>query len=222
MTAAGRVVLELEGRIADGTFPPGSKLPGETVLARRLGVSRPTVREALRSLAARRLVRIRPRSGTYVATQLPREVGEGREVTVPVGSAEFWELLEIRRIVEIAVAELAARRRTLADLAELGRAAAALKQPERATVRTWEMFFATLARATHNVLLPGLEESLWRSLEQPLARSLELLGEEKSREEDLSAELVEIYERVEDGDPMAARETTQSHLRHLERILRNG
>ena len=110
----------------------------------------------------------------------------------------------------------------MADLAELGRAAGELGRSARPKVRIWEGFFFTLARATHNTLLPGLEESLWRSLGDPLSQSLEMVREDPALEEELKGELLGIYEAVENGDPGIARRTTEGHLRHLERILRNG
>ena len=73
-SVSSQVADHLSRLIADGLLSPGDKLPGETVLSRRLGVSRPTLREALGVLSARGLVEVRPRSGTYVCSVIPNEV----------------------------------------------------------------------------------------------------------------------------------------------------
>ena len=72
-SVSAQVADHLTRLISDGLLAPGDKLPGETVLSRRLGVSRPTLREALGVLAARQLVEVRPRSGKGVGAKLALE-----------------------------------------------------------------------------------------------------------------------------------------------------
>jgi len=224
-TAAGRVARELAGRIADGSLPPGSKLPGETVLARSLGVSRPTVREAIRTLAARRLLAIRARSGTYVtAFPLP---GEGALLELADDDPErLWELVEIRRLVDPAVAALAAARRNPASLAAL---AAALGKMEGAAGDAWaaaleayRSFFGELARAGRNALLAHLARSVLAVILDRLPR-----GERPAVGEYQSVlcgapGLHSIYSAVERGDGVGARGSTEQHLELLERRLRES
>jgi GntR family transcriptional regulator len=70
-SSAGRVAAELREQLRRGDHAPGSKLPSEPAFAARLGVSRPTLREALRLLEEERLIVRRHGSGTYVANRLP-------------------------------------------------------------------------------------------------------------------------------------------------------
>jgi len=224
-TAAGRAARELTRRIADGALSPGSKLPGETVLARRLGISRPTLREAIRTLAARGLLEIRPRSGTYVAPALPALAAPAVAAIVAADPARLWELLEVRKVVDTAVAELAARRRTPADLAGLGELAASLRDRADAAAHgqgeVYIRFFSLLVRATHNTLLTHLAEGVVRSLREALpAERLEVLARPRTMAA-VAAQLLAVYRAVERGDPETAGHAAAEHLRFLEHALRN-
>ena len=162
-SAVHRVAGELVARIADGSWRAGERIPGEHALARRFGVSRPTVREAIGMLSARGLLHVRPRSGTYVAGEISS--GEMKALTdlISVDPGRIWELLEIRRIVDTAAAELAAARRSEEDLQRLQELARSpglrsprelIEQPEGG--RAYGRFFALLARATGNGLFEHL------------------------------------------------------------------
>ncbi|TYK45966.1 FadR/GntR family transcriptional regulator [Actinomadura decatromicini] len=104
----------LRDQIAAGTWPVGTKLPGETTLAKELGVGRSTVREALRALAGAGLVQARHGSGVFVTATEPDEDWPTR-----LRRASVADVYEIRMMVEVRAAELAADRRTPADLAAL-------------------------------------------------------------------------------------------------------
>jgi DNA-binding FadR family transcriptional regulator len=104
----------LRDQIADGSWPVGTKLPGETTLARDLGVGRSTVREALRALAGAGLVQARQGAGVFVIAAEPDEDWPAR-----LRRASVADVYEIRMMLEVRAAELAAERRTDADLTAL-------------------------------------------------------------------------------------------------------
>ncbi|MFC4051932.1 FadR/GntR family transcriptional regulator [Actinomadura syzygii] len=110
----------LRDQIAAGTWPVGTKLPGETTLAKELGVGRSTVREALRALAGAGLVQARHGSGVFVTATEPDEDWPTR-----LRRASVADVYEIRMMVEVRAAGLAADRRTPSDLAALDAALAA-------------------------------------------------------------------------------------------------
>lgn len=107
----------LRARIAEGDWPVGGRIPTEAELVRTLGVSRNTVREAVRCLAYAGLLEVRQGDGTYV-----RAVADGGEALRKVARASLRDQLEVRCALEEAAARLAARRRSDANLAELTRA----------------------------------------------------------------------------------------------------
>jgi DNA-binding FadR family transcriptional regulator len=109
-----QVADHLRQLIDEGEYPVGSRLPAERELAVRLGVSRPTVREALIALEVQGRLRIRVGSGIYVTAARSTTASPGRE---PIEGP--FEVLRARAFVESAVAEEAARRATDADVARL-------------------------------------------------------------------------------------------------------
>ncbi|MER7970563.1 GntR family transcriptional regulator, partial [Streptomyces sp. NPDC096080] len=110
----------LRARITDGHWPVGTRLPGETTLAKELGVGRSTVREALRALAGAGLVRPRQGAGVFVIATAPAADWPTR-----LRRAAVTEVYEVRTAVEVHAARLAARRRTPADVTALQAALAA-------------------------------------------------------------------------------------------------
>ncbi|MFV2215583.1 FadR/GntR family transcriptional regulator, partial [Actinomadura sp. LOL_016] len=97
----------LREQIADGTWPVGARLPGETTLAKELGVGRSTVREALRALAGAGLVQARQGAGVFVLATEP-----GEDWRTRLRRASVADVYEIRELIEGRAAELPARRRT--------------------------------------------------------------------------------------------------------------
>lgn len=223
-----QVAEHLARLIASGTLVPGEKLPGEAVLARRLGVSRPTLREALGMLEGRGLVEIRPRSGTYVRSPAPRDASGPLDDLLQVDASQLWELLEIRKIIDAASAALAARRSTPADLARLRevlRGIAGLDGPQLVegdhAARVYGRFFALLAQASHNQLFSHLAEALSGMLRDALAYSRTRLAGRPEAAEAIRAQLQGILAAVEAGDGEAARRATVGHLEFVEAQLRD-
>lgn len=222
-----QVADHLARLIVSGTLAAGERLPGETVLARRFGVSRPTVREALSRLERRRLVEIRPRSGTYVLAPEERPGASVLDGLLQLEPGDLWELLELRRILEPEAAALAARRRSTEDLSRLR----ALLRPleglggrellERpGTSRAYGRFFDLLARAAHNDLMTRLTETLGGMLRDALAYSHMRLTGRPGAIATIRDQLLAVLLAVEAREGEEARAETAAHLAFVERTLR--
>jgi DNA-binding FadR family transcriptional regulator len=170
--AADVLAAELRERILMGTLRPGLTLPAERQLATDTGMSRPTVREAIRLLQAQGLVEVRRgRDGGAVVLELDgRTVVDSVEMLIRGRRVRMESLLETRAAIEPQCATLAALRRTDDDLAALDAANADLEAAEAdlpeflaANVR-WHL---AVAEASRNELL----SAFMRSLSQPLYRS---------------------------------------------------
>src|SRR4051812_37156013 len=114
-----QIAEQLRGLITDGEFTAGTRLPAERDLARQLGVSRPSVREALIALEVEGWVEVRTGSGIYVQGQSQRN-GAARAAAAN-GAAEWGplEVMRARELVEGEVAALAARHAKKPQLAAM-------------------------------------------------------------------------------------------------------
>lgn len=104
----------LRARIAAGDWPLGGRIPPEAELVRQLGISRNTLREAVRCLAHAGMLEVRQGDGTYV-----RADADGGETLRKIGRASLRDRIEVRCALEEAAARLAALRRSEADVAAL-------------------------------------------------------------------------------------------------------
>lgn len=159
---------ELRAEIFAGRLQPGERLPPEPELCVRTGVSRSTVREALRLLASQHLI-VTTRGvtgGSFVAhpdaEQLSEALSTGLTLLTNSAGVGLADLLELRRAVEVPAAGLAAARRTDAHLAEV---AAALFDPDLddfdVMLAAHSLFHSAVAKATGNPLFELVTRPLY-------------------------------------------------------------
>ncbi len=165
------VLSRLAGRIFRGELQPGDTLANETDLMAELGVSRTTVREAVKILSGKGLVETRQRVGTRVLPRGNWNLLDGDVLAwmmVSMDPSGFMrELLEMRRIFEPEAAALAARKATDRDIATLARACVTMEQEDidiEAFVRADATFHETLLVAAHNQFLTGMANGIRASL----------------------------------------------------------
>ncbi|WP_447765468.1 FadR/GntR family transcriptional regulator [Sphingopyxis panaciterrae] len=212
---ADDLVQRFEERIETGDMPPGSRFPTEKTITQDFGVSRTVVREAYSRLAARGLLVSRRGSGAYVADGAQyrafqvtaEEVGEIDDVL---------KLLEMRMGFEAEMADLAARRRTDGDLADLRRALAAMEESSDvdASVAADAAFHAAIARATGNPYFLRFTQFLGVRLVP--SRRLYLQGDDPVRHQRYAHTINRDHEAIvvaiEAGDPVAARRAARRHI----------
>ncbi len=218
--ASGEIVLQIERAIFDGALHPGDRLQSERELAEQFGVSRITVRDALRVLEARGLVivRVGASGGAFVAETSVDHVAEAITTMIRLRRMTLSDLAEARTVVETAVAELAAERADGAAVAEM----AAMVERGREIVRDHLPhtqasmdFHVALAEAAGNEVLSATVRAYRDLLVQTLndmrdVRSARVT--QKSHEDILEAI------RAHDGD--AARRLMLEHMRDFEKRIR--
>src|SRR5262245_52888606 len=121
-TLADMVSRQIQGMIVERQLKPNDRLPAERDLAVQLGVSRTVVREAVRSLAAKGLLEVAPgRGGTVVRIPSAETMAEMMTLFLrgDERALDYENLIEVRRVLEVAIASIAAERRTEEDLAEM-------------------------------------------------------------------------------------------------------
>lgn len=208
------VARQLESLIRDEGMAPGARLPTEKVLCERLGVSRAVVREAVSRLKAEGSVETRQGLGAFVAAS----PGQGSFRLVRGGKAslaEVEEIFEIRCVVEAGAAELAARRRSAADLSRL---AATLSRMDRALdgapdgAQADDAFHVAIAAATGNTQLERFLAFVGRQFSETRAPTWDAGGLRSGRAAEAQAEHRRIFSAIEAGDAEAARAAARAHL----------
>ena len=207
--------------ILDGTYPPGQPLPSERVLAARLGVSRGSVRDALRTLEVLGLLEPRHGQGTF-----PRELSVDRLVT-PLSSVLTYqrdlqdELMDVRRMFEPAVARAAATRVTDADVAELERVVDRQRRKVaagRSAIGEDTEFHAAMARATHN----RVAVRLMATLNDLLMESRKLTLKQRGRPERSLRGHEAIVGAMRRRDAAAAERAMHDHIDEIAAVLKTA
>jgi GntR family transcriptional repressor for pyruvate dehydrogenase complex len=113
-------ILKIKGMILSGELKPGDRLPPENQLSEALGLSRSSLREAVKALELIRVLDVRRGDGTYVTSLTPSLLLDAMSFVVDIHQdASVLELFEVRRILEPAAAALATPRVTAADVQHL-------------------------------------------------------------------------------------------------------
>jgi len=168
------IVDQVKVLIRDGRLQPGDRLPSERELCQRFGVSRVTVREALRVLEASGLVAIRvgAHGGAFLTTPSAERLGEGLADLISLAPLTAVNVTEARVIVELGLLPLAVERATEQDITDLF---AMVEEAQKAvaagdyTVEMSAAFHIRVGECTHN---PAIE-MLLQSFHGPMRMSLE-------------------------------------------------
>jgi GntR family transcriptional regulator, transcriptional repressor for pyruvate dehydrogenase complex len=211
---------KIRERIVSGAWGPGDRLPKESELAAELGLSRNSLREAVRALSQLRVLEVRQGDGTYVSSLEPDLLLEstGFISHLLLGDTEI-ELYEVRRILEAAAAALAAGRVDIQEKLELAQILERMGEAKNVEelVEADVAFHAVIAKAAGNAVLTSLLASLaTRTMRARLWHGREADGAlEETRNEHR-----QIYEAIMAGDPDLARAAAAAHIASSERWLK--
>lgn len=210
-----QIADQIAALIKRGEFKPGSRLPPERDLAKQLGVSRPSVREALIALEVEGFVEVRIGSGVYVTSADSRRAGarSGKSV-LPPDSGPF-ELIEARRLVESECAAQAAKHASAAQVRQMKAALASMRTDGKRNVVPLEgdqRFHECVADASGNSALAMLVRTLWAQRTGPLFLRLEHHFDTPALWSAAIAEHQAILAAIESRDPGAARAAMRRHL----------
>ncbi|SDK55764.1 GntR family transcriptional regulator, transcriptional repressor for pyruvate dehydrogenase complex [Actinopolyspora mzabensis] len=212
---------ELEELIFE-RFGVGELLPSESELATRLGVSRLTVREAIRSLQARGLVEIRKGRRPRVTAPSGDQIGDFFNILLRWNPGSAFELLEVRHGLEVQTSTLAANNAGSSDVSAMELAIRAMERAEDAAeYHDADLrFHELLARASGNRMLALLIEALAGSLRDSMIASYRGHRKLGGAHTDAAEQHREVLDRVRQHDPGGAAEAMRRHLRTTERDLR--
>jgi DNA-binding FadR family transcriptional regulator len=215
-----QIADQIRGLIRSGEFPAGSRLPPERDLARQLGVSRPSVREALIALEVEGMVEVRIGSGIYVLGGGGTAPSNG-----PDAAAGPFELLRARYVIESECAALAAKSakkpqlQSMEDaLVEMDREMADGKQP----IPSDRTFHLRIAEATGNGALVAVVKMLWEERTGPLYKQLEHHYDSPQLWQAAMSEHRAVLKAIAAHDADAARAAMQRHLNQAYKRFSKG
>jgi len=215
-----QIADQIRGLIKSGEFPAGSRLPPERDLARQLGVSRPSVREALIALEVEGMVEVRIGSGIYVLA-----AGSDASGTKPEATAGPFELLRARYVIEAECAALAAKSAKKGQVLAIEEA---LGEMEREMVDSRQplpgdrTFHLRIAEATGNGALVAVVKMLWEERTGPLYKQLEHHYDSPALWHAAMAEHRAVLKAIAARDADGARSAMQRHLNQAYKRFSKG
>ncbi|MBC7917660.1 MAG: FCD domain-containing protein [Rhodoferax sp.] len=222
---ADSVAGELENRILEGSLKPGDRLPSERDLALELGVSRPSLREAMQKLVSKGLLTTRHGGGTHVTDKLEAHFVDPWQEMLSGHPLLHRDLLEFRQMLEAQAAHLAADRATDIDMQRLDAAYTALEasfdqsHDLGACIEADVAFHQAIAEATHNVLIGHLTASLMRVIHGHVSRNLEHLQSRPQRWDQLQSQHHAIWQAIRERKPEAAAQAARDHIEFVRQSI---
>jgi len=207
-----------------GQLKPGDRLMPERELALALGVSRPTVREAIRRLVTMGLLEQQQGAGTFVRSLNAQREHNPLAAVIEGHDATLEELLEVRMGLEGQAALLAAQRATAEDLQVMEKALAAM-QAENADGRLGidddVSFHMALAFASKNPVQVYIMKNFYDLLHHGIKENLRALWEEPGNLPIIARQHREIFEAIKDHDPEGAYQSMKRHISFVLDFVRN-
>ncbi|WP_116132385.1 FCD domain-containing protein [Tropicimonas sp. IMCC34043] len=218
------VVNQIELLILRGVLAPGERLPAERDLAERLGVSRPSLREALVELEARGLIQRRAGAGIFVADLLGPAFSDPLIRLFATHDEAVLDYVAFRRDIEGLAAERAARLGSDTDqavIAEIfGRMEAAHEaRSGEAEARLDAEFHMAILEASHNLILLHMMRSMYQLLREGVFLNRRALFRQRTTRAALLAQHRAILTAILARDPAAARTAAEAHLDYVEQTI---
>jgi DNA-binding FadR family transcriptional regulator len=214
-----QILHQVEQRIIDGTLQAGDRLPAERELASLFGVSRTSVREALRVLEMFGVLVAKrgsgPDAGSIVSDGARTGLQSALRMHIGLFRIPTGDVVDVRSTLEAEAARLAADRFDPEDLDRLRQIIAAMREADT-EFQFNELdteFHVQLASVSHNALLPVLMEAIRGAIQHEMVKSFARLRDGKPVRDRLIAEHEGIVKTIERGDGDAAAQAIMDHVR---------
>lgn len=221
---AQSVSKQIELLILRGILRPGERLPAERDLAERMGVSRPSLREALEALEEKGLVVSRPGSGVFIAEVLGSAFSSALIELFASHDEAVYDYLDFRRDLEGLAAERAARRGSDTDLAVIatifGKMEAAHQKRNPADEAALDaQFHMAIIEASHNVVMLHMMRSMFDLLRQGVFYNRMMMFKNRMTRDMLLDQHRAINTAIQARDAVAARAAVAAHMDYVEQAL---
>jgi GntR family transcriptional regulator, transcriptional repressor for pyruvate dehydrogenase complex len=214
------VVRQIESLILQGILRPGERLPAERELSDRLGVSRPSLRDAVADLQTRGLLTSRPNAGIYVADVLGSAFSPALVQLFATHEDAVFDYLDFRRDMEGLAAERAARLGSDTDLMVVNTIfqkmeAAHQKRDPSDEAALDAQFHMAIIEASHNIVMLHMMRSMFDLLREGVFYNRQIMFRQRTTREALLDQHRAINTALQARDPAAARDAVNTHLRFV-------
>ncbi len=221
---AQSVVRQIEQLILRGILRPGERLPAERELSEKLGVSRPSLREAVAELQSRGLLDTRAGAGIYVADVLGSAFSPALIRLFAAHNEAVFDYIAFRRDMEGLAAARAARLASDTDLKVIDtvfrrmEAAHAKRNPADEAALDAE-FHLSIIEASHNVIMLHMMRSMYELLREGVFYNRQMMFKQRTTRSELLNQHRAINDALQARDPAGARAAVEAHLNYVEASL---
>ncbi|MBE1285876.1 MAG: FCD domain-containing protein [Rhodobacteraceae bacterium] len=218
------VVRQIELLILRGILQPGERLPSEREMSEKLGVSRPSLRDAVAELQNRGLLEPKAGSGIFVADVLGSAFAPALIQLFSNHDEAVFDYLSFRRDMEGLAAERAAQYGSESDLKVIQticdkmEVALAKRNPEEES-RLDALFHSAIIDASHNVIMLHMMRSMFDLLREGVFYNRKVMFKQRTSRAALLEQHKTINAAIQARDPVAARTAIQDHLDYVEQAL---
>ncbi|MGL4281978.1 MAG: FCD domain-containing protein [Albidovulum sp.] len=218
------VVRQIERLILQGVLRPGERLPSERELSERLGVSRPSLREAVAELQESGLLTAKAGAGVFVAEVLGSAFSPALIRLFSAHDEAVFDYLDFRSDMEGLAAERAARLGSDTDLAVIAAIlarmeAAHLKRNPEDEAALDAQFHMAIIEASHNVIMLHMMRSMFELLREGVFYNRQIMFRQKNTRSILLDQHREINAAIQGRDPEAARRAVAAHMAFVRAAL---
>ena len=220
------VVRQIELLILRGILRPGERLPSERELSERMGVSRPSLRDAISELQDRNLLTSKANAGIFVADVLGSAFSDSLVQLFANHDEAVFDYIAFRRDLEGMAAERAANHGTDTDLKVVQTVfdkmeAAHLKRNPEEEAQLDVEFHLAIIDASHNIIMLHMMRSMLQLLREGVFYNRAIMFKQRLNRATLLDQHRAINTALQSRDPKAARAAVESHLSFVEDALRN-
>lgn len=220
------VIRQIEGLILRGILRPGERLPSERELSERLGVSRPSLREAIASLQKDGLLASKAGAGVFVADVLGSAFSPALTKLFARNDEAVFDYLSFRRDMEGLAAERAAKLGSDTDLQVIDAVyrkmeAAHIKNAPEDEAQLDADFHLAIIEASHNVIMLHMMRSMYQLLREGVFYNRQVMFKQRITRDTLLSQHAKINDALQARDPAGARAAIVAHLTYVEQSLRD-
>ncbi|MEP5152583.1 FadR/GntR family transcriptional regulator [Planktotalea sp.] len=220
------VINQIEGLILRGILRPGERLPSERELSERLGVSRPSLREAIAALQEEGLLASKAGSGIYVADVLGSAFSPALTRLFARNDDAVFDYLSFRRDMEGLAAERAARLGSDTDLQVINAVYQKMESAhdnlsQEAEAQLDADFHLAIIEASHNVIMLHMMRSMYQLLREGVFYNRQVMFKQRTTRDTLLEQHKKINTALQARNPAAARAAIDDHLGFVEQALRD-